>query len=759
MKNYVQMIFSKTFLTLALTVVLCVSFASSLFAVVGDAGIVPVLQSTAEISLEVTEVAVVESVESAEVPVEVEAPIEAATVTAVEHVDVVDVPVEAVVAPIVPTGQNVIPLTSTISVDYAPSVSHTTVGGDPDLKFPYRLNLVGDGATTSFNLYIVDTLTREVITNLDHIGSFLFGEGTPTIQTSARGNFIQLTTAEPVINMGLGGNRMTAQLVVMLAHGQEVVITTSNSLSTDSAIEGFVNFSVLSFFWPDGPPDGFIPAHANPGPPDEFGADHKQYTFHLNNPDPRFAHIPGVPPVNFHDAMGSVLAPYAEGFFYNSRTGVHALEGSIRVEAVWTFDADPVLPLVKNFEVPEGITLANATFNFIFDAIEVVEVPGAIMPSISVTANFTNLDTVGPPAAAETFVYTIANILLDIDDFTQAGVHVYKVSEAQDTVTGLPADQSINYSQAVFIVEIDVREDAENDNALFIYGITIRAARNDAGEDIYPTVVVPRLSFNNVLELDAEDCPPCTWGEWVITTPPSCCAPGERTRTCSRCGTIQTEPIPRLECTFGDWTVTTYPNCVTPGEETQICTTCIAAGDNCCPPNTRPIPPGCNWGDWTVVTPPTCNTAGTERRDCGKCDEYETRTVPPLGCSWGQWVVTTPPGIGTPGEETRTCSRCGATETRPIPPLTAEDPELCDACEEDPCVCETDTLETTPTVPGNDRDDKRTTPGPKTGDTSNPTMHLLHMLAAALLFVVVAYRLVCTSEFSTKRKTAQVIVG
>ena len=714
-----------------------------------------------------------------------------------------------------------------IDVNYAPTVTHTTIGGDPLLYFPYRLNLVGGTGVISFNLYIVDTVTREIVTAQSNVGTLIMGAPAPPfdeIQTSARGDFIQVTSVPSNV---LG--RVEGQATIFLRHGQEVIITTNHALVDTPSSAGLLDFGVLSYFWVDEPLPGFTPTPDNPGPTAGFGPVHRDYTFHLENPDPTFIDVPGAPPPYFHSGFTHGAAAYIEGFVHRTVSGlpIHIQESNVRIEAVWTFRGEPVLPLMKNFAVPEGIILANAPFNFDFEALEVIGVPDAVMPPITgVGATFTNIDTTGPPALAETFVYNIADVLAGID-FTQAGVHVYRVSEVSPTVLGLPEGQSVNYSLAEFIVEITV-EEAENNNVLFVSGIVIRAVKNDAGEEIDPAVVVNRLTFNNAL---------CVWGDWIVTTPPTCCAPGVETRTCS-CGKTETRPVPPVGCNWSDWAVVTEPNCVTPGEERRECLTCAELGCNCCPPQTRPIPPTpCTWGSWTVVTEPNCVTPGLERRerscdkctplleereipatpcdwgqwrvvtaancvtpgqerrdkacdkcddyetrvipatpcdwgqwtvvtrpncvipglerrtkDCDKCNDYQTRPIPPSPCEWGDWVVTRPPGIGTPGEERREkdCDKCDDYETRPIPPLAA--PEICDVCEQDPCVCDPGTQETTPTVPVNDDGERRPAPGPKTGDTSNPTMHLLHMLAAALLSIALAYRLACSSELSLRRR-------
>ena len=752
MKNCAQMVFSKTFLTLVLTVVLCISFAASLFAVMDDAGIALISQPVAEVSPEFAEVATVNEV--------------AAIDSAVAESTASFVDLEDTVAPVVPIApasmQEITPFVTTIPIDFAPTVSHTTVGGDPTLLFPYRILLEGLGGVESFNFYIVNTVTREVVTTPAHKGDIVSGWGS-SIDMSACGEYIYLVPSVTPPFPGVRGG-----LIVFLRDGEEVVITTSTDGNTPPpnsvSAPGLQGFAVDAFFKLDSfPPAATFPPEVL-GELDEFEAVHRKYTFHLNNPS--FL-APAAPPLHFHSGFiinpgAAVLFPYVEGFLFSTLGNLQQriingpVNGSVRIEAVWTLDN--VLPLVKNFEVPEGVTLADATFEFTFDGVEIEGSLGAVPPPITgIEMSFTNINTVGAPTATVVLTERIVDVLDNIV-FIQAGVHVYKVSEIPNTVTGLPAGQEVDYSEALLKVLIDVREDTDNAGEFLIYSITIYALQDDAGEDIDPAEVVDTLVFNNVLEIDP--CPECTWGPWVVTTPPTCCAPGEETRTCTVCGETETRPVPPIGCNWSEWEPVTPANCVTYGEERRVCLTCVDVGCNCCPPETRPIPPiPCDWGPWTPVTPPNCHTDGLERRekDCDKCDDYEVRPIPPSPCDWGDWVVTRPPGIGTPGEERREkdCEKCDDYETRPIPPLPA--PDVCDVCEQDPCICDTKTLETTPTVPGNDtgNDRREPGPGPKTGDSSNPTMHLLHMLAAVLLVVAVAYRLACPTEVSMGRREGQ----
>lgn len=64
------------------------------------------------------------------------------------------------------------------------------------------------------------------------------------------------------------------------------------------------------------------------------------------------------------------------------------------------------------------------------------------------------------------------------------------------------------------------------------------------------------------------------WGEWAVTTEPTCVAEGEETRVCELDESHkETRPVsidPDAH-EWGEWVVTTEPTCVAEGEETRVC--------------------------------------------------------------------------------------------------------------------------------------------------------------------------------------------
>ncbi|MBR7032929.1 MAG: leucine-rich repeat protein, partial [Clostridia bacterium] len=147
----------------------------------------------------------------------------------------------------------------------------------------------------------------------------------------------------------------------------------------------------------------------------------------------------------------------------------------------------------------------------------------------------------------------------------------------------------------------------------------------------------------------------------VIT--PKCTSKGYTRHRCTRCGDSYVDSYtPALGHDFGDWVVTTGPSCTEAGEETRYCSRCDAT-------ETRIVDPlGHNYSDYVIA--PKCKAKGYTRHKCTRCgDNYVDTYTDALGHDFGEWTVTTDPTCTEAGEETRYCSRCDATETQAVPPL------------------------------------------------------------------------------------------
>ena len=111
---------------------------------------------------------------------------------------------------------------------------------------------------------------------------------------------------------------------------------------------------------------------------------------------------------------------------------------------------------------------------------------------------------------------------------------------------------------------------------------------------------------------------------------------------------------------WGEWEVTTAPTCTEEGLETRACTLDPSHTE------TQAVlvdPDAHGWGEWTGTV--TCTEAGTGTRACSlKAEHTETdNNLQPLGHSY-EWEETTAPTCTAAGIDTGTCSRDAVTATR-----------------------------------------------------------------------------------------------
>ena len=137
------------------------------------------------------------------------------------------------------------------------------------------------------------------------------------------------------------------------------------------------------------------------------------------------------------------------------------------------------------------------------------------------------------------------------------------------------------------------------------------------------------------------------WDGGTVTREPQQGVTGERTYTCTRCGTKKTEEIPALAA----------PMPTPKPDPTPV-------------PTQKPEPtPHIHSYTQTGYTAPTCEAPGSATYSCNCGDSY-TEPINATGHSWNGGEETTPPDYGVPGVRTYTCTVCGATRTEEIPALT-----------------------------------------------------------------------------------------
>ena len=208
------------------------------------------------------------------------------------------------------------------------------------------------------------------------------------------------------------------------------------------------------------------------------------------------------------------------------------------------------------------------------------------------------------------------------------------------------------------------------------------------------------------------------WGEYSITTNPTCTKTGIQTRYCLRCGESETAVVSELghnytassssvrseaTCTVAqtNWhkcsrctsisstkyystgkalghdykaaTCTVAATCkrcsVTTGEPLghsysdptctvgSTCTRCGIDGEGAL---------GHTYGGYTTTKPETCTTDGTKVRYCIRCNKEESAVIPATDHSYGGWVTTKYGTCINKGSKKRTCSKCGDVQTQQV---------------------------------------------------------------------------------------------
>ena len=172
-----------------------------------------------------------------------------------------------------------------------------------------------------------------------------------------------------------------------------------------------------------------------------------------------------------------------------------------------------------------------------------------------------------------------------------------------------------------------------------------------------------------------------SWGEWTVTTPASCTAMGEETRTCDRCAATEkrelaktghTEVVdPAVEATC------TEPG-KTAGKHCSVCNEIIVAQTE--------IPAKGHTEKTVVGKPATCTETGlTDGISCSVCGTVikAQEEIPAKGHSWNEGEITTSLTCENAGVKTYTCTVCNATKAEAIdatghtPVEVAEKPATC----------------------------------------------------------------------------------
>ena len=90
-------------------------------------------------------------------------------------------------------------------------------------------------------------------------------------------------------------------------------------------------------------------------------------------------------------------------------------------------------------------------------------------------------------------------------------------------------------------------------------------------------VTIALLASCALVACGGKKCEKHDFGKWEVTTPATCTAEGEQTRTCKVCGEKETKPVAKADHTWDAGVETKAATCSEPGEKLYTCTVCKTA--------------------------------------------------------------------------------------------------------------------------------------------------------------------------------------
>ena len=144
-------------------------------------------------------------------------------------------------------------------------------------------------------------------------------------------------------------------------------------------------------------------------------------------------------------------------------------------------------------------------------------------------------------------------------------------------------------------------------------------------------------------------CEEHSFGDWQVVKEPTCTVDGQKARTCTVCGTRETEALPALGHDYQESVVD--PTCTENGYTAHVCSRCgDIYSDNEVPAL------GHDYQD--TVVEPTCTENGYTVHTCARCGNVAQDTeVPALGHDYQDTDVE--PTCTEGGYTVHTCARCG----------------------------------------------------------------------------------------------------
>lgn len=128
-----------------------------------------------------------------------------------------------------------------------------------------------------------------------------------------------------------------------------------------------------------------------------------------------------------------------------------------------------------------------------------------------------------------------------------------------------------------------------------------------------------------------------SWGSWTTTTAATCTTSGTQTRTCSDCGSKETQTISATGHSYVDHSAVSATCTASGNDRYYTCSKCSTIFDSS-KTVISSIPTkaalGHDWGSWTTTKAATCTETGTQKHTCSRCSVSATQSISALGHDW-----------------------------------------------------------------------------------------------------------------------------
>ena len=206
-------------------------------------------------------------------------------------------------------------------------------------------------------------------------------------------------------------------------------------------------------------------------------------------------------------------------------------------------------------------------------------------------------------------------------------------------VEAVEATADINVSKSVDLVT--------NNNVTFgDYKFVLTADGASVDSDVALSAVVSDEETLHLITDDAEyvyTAEDHDWGDWTVTTEPTCTEEGEEERACSVCGRTETQKVavdPDGH-KWGDWTTTKEPDCTEDGEEVRVCELCGEEETNVLAATGHAYVFTFIWVGYECETMTvTCSNTDCDLNDTVDVTVTSEQTIDPDCCTTGEKVYT-----------------------------------------------------------------------------------------------------------------------